>query len=729
MDAQEIHLRDYYNVLKKRKFTVFTFFIVTVTIVTIGTFTMTPIYRANTKILIEKNEVNPLDNYRFKSWDPIFLETQHQIIKSYNVARSVVRILSLDTKYASYFFPSDEGKPVFLKNTRHAITQFFSGLLEFVETSQDSAAKRANTKKGFKVEPPSNADLITAYLVETVEIKPVKQSSIIEVAFFEKNPVLAAMIANTFAKAYMDEVLEMNMSVSNRTIKWTKEKTDEERIKLEKSERKLQKYMRDNDIITVENKIAIIPQKLQQFSTNLSQATERRKELEEIVNKIKAFKNSVELETLSEFATNASLQDLREKTFQVDQTIEEMKKRFGRKHPKMIKAVSEREILLVKRDQEIRRIIKSKRNEYELAVSKVRNLKKLLSDTKKEALFLNERLIQHTILKREVDSSKIIYETLLQETKKQGLANQSQSINVWVVESAKAPQYPDSPQKKRNILLGFILGLFGGIGLAFFIEYLDNTVKSAADLEDRFGLTVLGAVSHYKEKGKTVERAVQLDSRSLIAESYKAIRTAILLSTAETPPRKLLITSMSPKEGKTTTSSNLATTISMNNQRVILIDCDLRKARVHKVLEVDNSDGLSTYLAGASEKVTVIEDSETLGYSFIPAGPAPPNPAELLNSDRFKSLITTLEQEYDFILLDSPPVMNVTDSLLLSKLVDGMIIVCRSGETNYDMLTSGLKLLNNIKAPILGCIINGIQKKDSGYYYSYESYYTTEAKN
>jgi capsular exopolysaccharide synthesis family protein len=217
----------------------------------------------------------------------------------------------------------------------------------------------------------------------------------------------------------------------------------------------------------------------------------------------------------------------------------------------------------------------------------------------------------------------------------------------------------------------------------------------------------------------------------VIAESYRAIRTSILLSSAESPPRKILFSSMSPKEGKTTTTANLATTIAGSDKKVILIDCDMRKARQHKVHQINNLTGLSTYLAGLSDKEIIYSKPDRFSYDIIPAGPAPPNPSELLTSQRFKELLNQLEKEYDFVLLDSPPVLNVTDALLISKVVDATIVICRAGQTNYDFMEKGLKSLRNIDANILGVVVNGVDKKNSAYYYNYDykAYYGTEDRN
>lgn len=725
MDIQKVHLRDYFRILIKRKSTVFTFFIITVTVVTIGTFTITPVYKASTQILIEKTESNPLEATQFVRYDPVFLNTQYEIIRSFNVAKSVVEVLLLDTVYVDYFFPKQ--KSGFLKSIRDMINKSSAWILNFLEIADKSAAKTDSFIETTKSEKSSRSDDITRYLSQTVEVEPVRNTQIVTISFSEKNPVLAKMIANNFAKAYMDEVLEINMSSSSRTMEWMTKKADEERIKLEKSERVLQKYLRDKDIITIENKITILPQKLQEFSSNLSLLTTKKERLGEIIKKIdKLKKTPSQLEALSPFSSNTVLQALNSKILEVDKKIEELSKKYGRKHPSMIKALSEKSLLSAKRKQEFNRLIKSIKNDYELAKANETNLKRLLTDTKKEALHLNENFIQHSILKREVDTNRLLYQSLVQELKKLSLSNQSQTINVWVIEKAQTPEFPDKPKKKINLLLGIIVGLFGGFGLAFFIEYLDNTVKSAEEVENKTDLPVLGSIQRHKDKKIDTERVVQLEPKSIISESYKAIRTSILLSSADKPPKKLLMTSMSPGEGKTTVSLNLATTIADNNYKVVLLDCDFRKANIHRIFNIQNINGLSTFLAGVSKLDIIHKNRNPTNHSIITAGPNPPNPAELLNSKRFIKLIVELEKRFDFIILDSPPILNVTDSLLLSKLVDATIIVCKAGKTNYEMLNKGLSMLKKINANILGIIINSVSKKHARYYYGYESYYESD---
>jgi len=296
---------------------------------------------------------------------------------------------------------------------------------------------------------------------------------------------------------------------------------------------------------------------------------------------------------------------------------------------------------------------------------------------------------------------------------------------VWMAEEARLPASPAKPRKKMNILLGIIVGLFGGIGFAFFVEYLDNTIKSPDDAETRLNTTVLGIVERYKPKKKefTIQQALQNDSMSTFAESYKAIRSSILLSSADKPPKTILVTSTSVQEGKTTTSCNLAQTIAQLDYKVLLIDADLRRPTVHKFFGIDNFKGLSTYLCGITDNRVAL-DSPEKNLFIIPSGPIPPNPSELLSSTRVRDLIDS-SADYDFIIIDSPPILNVTDSLILHRLAEATILVTRFGKTSYEACSKGMKILDDVKQSTLGIIINAMDMKKGRYYYNY-GYYNTE---
>ncbi|MDP3694788.1 MAG: GNVR domain-containing protein, partial [Desulfocapsaceae bacterium] len=372
----------------------------------------------------------------------------------------------------------------------------------------------------------TDADIIAAIIQGNLAITPIANTKTVFITYSDKNPAMAKVVIDAVVQAYMDEILEMKLARSNYTLQWMTSKATEEGKKLETSELALQKYMRDNDLVTTENKLAVYPEKLAEFSSQLSKAQAEQKEIESLNARIKsAGSNYQNIETIPIFADNKVLQSLREKIFAAEQNIKDLSKKYGQKHPSMANANSERELLLKEKQFEINRIIEATRNSYELAKSKEENLKQLLAGAKQTMLDVNERFTQYSIMKREVDINRVLYDTLTSNIKKSTVTEQSQEINIWVVQKAELPLFPSKPRKSRNLALGLILGLFGGIGLAFFIEYLDNTIKDGNTLERKFGLTVLGSVEEITEKTEKVETFLLKNPLSPFAESYRLIRS------------------------------------------------------------------------------------------------------------------------------------------------------------------------------------------------------------
>ena len=687
MEEREIHLRDYLKIIHKRRYTVFTFFLIVFVVVLIGTLSSTPLYEASTKILIEKVEPYnlPMMYPYYTPYDPEFYETQYQLIKSKSVAQKVVEMLSLERTYESYF---KDGKIIF------------------------SGDKNK-----------SKTDILAAIISSGIGVSPVKNSKIVTISYVSTNPEFATLITNTVAKAYIEEILEMKMSSSRHSIEWMTKKAEEEKSKLERSEKALQEYMKANDIVTLQDKVALTPEKLSEFNAQLIKAETKRKELEVLYNKvIKVSVNLRDTETIPAIASDPTIQSLRNQILKSEQNIEELSKKYGKKHPAMIRVQEDLNVLEQKRDQEMRRVIASIKNEYELAKSHEANLKQMLSNTKAEALNLSEKFIQYGVLARDVETNRQLYDALMKGIKEQSVTEEIKTVNVWVVEKAERPTSPIKPKKMLNILLGIIVGLFGGVGLVFFFEYLDNTIKSPEEVETRLKIPVLGTVPLLESREEGIEEIILKESQSVFAESYKTIRTAILLSSANKPPQNILVTSMGPEEGKTITSVNLAMTIGRSGYSVLLIDSDLRKPRIHKIFGLNNMSGLSTYLAGTSPDIHSLYKRPLTNLSVIPSGPLPPNPSELLGSNRMNELLRVLHEKFDIIVWDSPPLMTVTDSLILSKILDGTIIVTKAGKTTYELVHRGLKLLkgrreNDIESHVLGVVINAFDLKKSDQYY------------
>lgn len=736
MEKNDAHLRDYLKVINKRKYTVFTFFTVVFSIVLIGALSpKRPVYTATTKIIIEKAAPSSfIVNNRYIPYDPGFYETQYQLINSILVARRVVKLLALDSAYGSYIITNDKKQTSIAGWIIGWFKRFYSVTLTVVGNiehpqSFDSIENDAETDDDSYDRDKVMADMIANIIHNGITVSPEEDSNIVNISFSSTDPEFAKMVANTIPNAYEEEILEMKMNSSRNTLKWLAKKAEEERAKLEISENILQKYMRDNNIITLENRVTLIPQKLSTLGKQLLEAETKRKELEVLYQKIKKVSKNVEdVETMPAISSDSTLQSFRTRILEAEQNIIELSKKYGKKHPKMIKAMGDMTVLMAKKEREIKRVIESIKNDYELAIANEKNIRELLAKTKDEALNLNEKFIQYSMLKGDVETNRQLFDTLIKKIKEQSITEEIQTADVWVIEKAERPGAPGS-NKLSSILLGIIIGLSGGVGLAFFFDYLDNTIKYPEEAEAKLRIPVLGMISFLKNKVEDVDHIVFKEPLSSFAEAYKGIRTSVLLSSADSPPKSILITSMNIREGKTVTSVNLAMAIAQSEHSAVLIDGDLRRPRIHKIFNLNNSKGLSTYLAGTSD-MDIIYEGPIKNLKIIPSGPISPNPSELVGSNKMKKLLGILNKKFDIIICDSPPLMTVTEGLILSKIVDGTIIVTRSGKTTYEIAGKGLKSLQDINSHILGMVINAADVRKSGYYYSdnYSDYYEESKK-
>jgi capsular exopolysaccharide synthesis family protein len=694
MDIKELHLTDYIKIINKRRRFVFTFFVIVFVLGLIATLATTPVYKATASLLIEKNErgnsLTPNMGYAV-SYDPDFIETQYQLIKSTAVARKVVDLLAQDPTFNKYY------------------GQILKATTGTKDVNYDEVAKQVR-----------GGILVT----------PIKNTKIVDVGYLAETPELAEIIANTIAKAYIEVLLELSMSSTQYTLEWMSKKAEEEKVKLEKSERALQQYMKGQNFVAVEDKVAVVPQKLSEINSQLIKAESKRKEAESLYNKVKGvYDNLDEAETISAVASDITVQSLRQQIMKAEQNAMELSQKYGAKHPAMVRANEDLKILKGKREKEIRRVIETIKKEYEIARSNESGARGMLASTNAEALAVNDKLIEYKVLSREVETNRQLYDALIKKIKEQNIIEQVRSANVLLVEKPEKSGTPVSPRTARNLIVSIILGLVGGIGLAFFVEYLDQTIKNPEEAEAKLGVSVLGMIPLIETTEYPIEKLVEKEPLSPFTENYKAIRTALLLSAADQPPKRILITSAQPGEGKTVTAINLATAIAQSEYKVLLIDADLRKPRIYKALGLHNSKGLSTYLAGASD-MDIIQPGPVANLSVIPSGPVPPNPSELLSSNRLNFMIRALSEEYDILIFDTAPLLSVTDGLILSKVLDGTVIVARAGKTNYDDVKRAIKGLTDLNAHMLGVVINAFDTKKNEYYYRYYNYsYSDEKKS
>ena len=711
MQEKEIHLRDYLRVVAKHRGLIISFVIVVTAIVALVTFSATPQYLASSKVLMEKANNNTLtDGYAANFRDPEFFETQFQLIKSRQVARRVVDILGLEN--SSLTGTSDTGNSSPVQMVKTWLIEAKNSLLGSDPVEDESSA-------GLR----SEADRLADEIRDNIRVSPVRDSRIVAISYPSANPEFAALIVNTVVKAYTETSLEMKMAATRQTLEWMTKKTESERLKLEKSEKELQTYMRTNNLVTLENRIAVLPQKLSQISSELVTAQNKRQKLEGLYRKVKSVAGSPDAaESVLGISNGATLQILRDQILKAEQYIRELSAKYGAKHPTMIKAKGDLEILQNKKQQEISRLTGSVKDEFELAVAEENNLRQQLEQTKAEAHNLNEKFIQYEAFQREMDTNRQLYDTLMMKMKEQNITGEIQPVNLWVVEQAEVPVIPFKPNKKKNLVLAFIVSLFGGIGLAFFVEYLDQSIKYPEETEQALGFPVLGMVPLLKGKEGNIDTVMKDLPRSAAAENYRSLRTSVMLSSSNQPPRKILVTSPEAGAGKSTTAINLAVAMAQSGKKVLLIDADMRKPRLHKIFKIKPEKGLSSYLAGISRN-DVMFQSPIENLFFMPAGPVPPNPSELLVSDSLNQLLSQVDAKVDFIVCDSPPLQSVVDARILSQVFDGTILVVKGKQTTFEQARKSLRQLNDVNAQILGVLINGIELKKNDYYYA--NYYGT----
>jgi len=705
---QEVHLRDYLKVIVKRRYSVLTFALLIIVVASIGVLSATPIYRATTKILIDKessNIVNLRDPYYEGYYSEEYYNTQVQLMESTAVAYRVVKNLGLEKSLEP---PQTTGK------TGDGLLRGFWDLFG-----------SKNREKKAEAEAEDFALALAKNVQGGLRVEPIKNSRLVNVSYDSTDPALAAKFANAYADAYLDQVLEIKMGTTRHAVEWMTKKLDEQKVRMEESQKALQEYVKNKDYFTIENKEAVTSPKVQSLSSQLLAAETTRRETEVLYNQVKGLSdNPLEAITMPGIAGDPMIQSLRDEEIKIEKQLVEQSKKYGERHPLMVKMKGDLKSVREKMASEIKRVIASRKNEYELAKANETNLRILFERGKGEAQSLTTKTMQFDVLKHEVETNQQIYEALLKRVKETTLVEEVKSFNIYILDKAEIPKGPLKPKTFKNILLAIMLGLSGGVGVAFFLEYLDNTFKGPEDIEEKLALPLLGIVPLIKKadaEGGPVESLVLTNQKSAVAESYKALRTSVLLSSGD-PVKSLVVTSSVENEGKTTTAVNLAISFAQLEKKVLLVDADLRKPKVHTILGFDNTIGFSSYLS----RQTVHENIRETGmpnFSFLCAGPLPPNPSELLSSKRMKNFLEIVTNSFDIVVFDSPPLITVTDTLILSAQVDGTLMVVKSGSTTFDIAKRGLKLLMDANIKILGAVLNGMDTEKEGYRYLYPYYY------
>ncbi len=542
-----------------------------------------------------------------------------------------------------------------------------------------------------------------------------------DVVFESPDPQLAAVVANALAKAYIRQDLDLRLESSRQASDFLEQQIDKQRKAVDTSEKALQQYREKTDSVSLEGNQNVTVQKLADLNGAVTRAKTERLQKEAVYDQVKAIENDrAALDTFPAILASSFIQQLKSQAADLQRQRASLGEKYGDKHPEMIRLSRQIEQTDAKIQIEIGKVVRSIRSEYEAAAAQERSLVEALDQQKTEALALGRKGIDYGSLQRDATTNRQMYDSLLQRAKETQVGAEMKSSNIRIVDAAIVPDGPVSPNKSRNLLFAIFGGGIFAVGLAFFFEYLDNRVKSPDEIKHYLGLPFLGLVPALAAKDGVAEDALLHNTvPSGFAEAFRTIRTNVLFSSTEEGGRSILVTSTAPGEGKTLVATNLSIALAQAGQRVLLVDADMRKPRVHSVLGQEQVPGLSNVLVGNAKASEAVRKGPIQNLYVLPAGVTPPNPSELLGSARFKDFLSTLVENFEFVIIDSPPVMAVTDASIIGHIANGVVYVVGCEQTSKYVASTALDQLEGAKAKFIGGILNRVDVQRNPFYYSH----------
>jgi len=735
-----IDLLSYWHIVKKRLALVLGVMFAVLVLTTIYAYMQTPMYTAAATIMLRPGTPQIMggkdasqDQVSFDSDEyENFQKTQYEILRSRTLAAYVIRAENLEHNPA---FLGPKAQPGLIESALSSISLWLN------HTNGRKARPPVVDQTPHNGVPPG---LIGAYL-GGLRISPIPETDLVTIEYVSSDRNLAAKLANAHAHGYIRFGIELRSQSNEEAQNFLKERLGELKDSLEKSEIALNDYRRAKGIIpglmSLDGKETVVLDRVSELSKDLTTAQVDRIGLEAQMQLI----NSRKYDSMPAVMGDTGVQSVQGQLNTLDGDYASMGRKFKPDYPPMMQLAAKRAELDRRLEAEISRVIAGIQGSYQAASDKEQKLQNEMNKERQQALGLNDAAVEYAILQREVDTNRELYESVLERMKGIGLAAESQTSNIIIVDPAETPGGPSSPRRFSMITRNTALALAAVIGLVFGLEYLDTTLKTPEQVERYLHVPNIGAIPSFanlrlKAKGATLlpddngikkigygrELLGVANPYSMVGEAYRTFRTALMLSRAGAPPKTILFTSAHSAEGKTVSATNTAAMFAQTGARVLLIDGDLRKPRCHRVLALENSSGLTEVLTGTCEVQDVIRTTVVDGLSFMSAGSLPPNPTELLGSERMNQVLAMVAHEHDVVIIDSPPVMPVSDALLLASAVDGVVLVVNSLKTSKHHVKMTCAKLEYARAKIFGVLLNEIDLKHPGYghYSHYYNHYT-----
>ena len=735
-----IHFNDYLRVIQKRKWLAITFFSLLLIAGSIKSYTRVPVYRATTKILMEREnpKITDIQDVLLSGTQYLdYYKTQYEILQSRSLALEVITKLKL---WESPEF-TPEATPTVVERIRGEINDSKNRLVSSVKGLVKKAigvkekVQEEKLPKGMNTEPnkdnvlktqPIPSYLINAYLGKLV-VTPVEETRLVDIGFEGRYPKLITQIINTHAKTYIEQNLKRKFDANQLAVNWLGRGLEELKEKEVKAEKALQQFKEKEDIISLDSIMFseksqgdnIIVQKISQLNNNLTTAKLKRIELGAVYEQLKQImSNPEEVEAFPDIMQDPLIRSYKQEYANLTRQYLELSERYGEKHPKIISLKLEMEEKKSNITAEAEKLAKSMETQYRTAKDNEEKVERTLNEYRQEALFLNRKALEYDILKREVDTNRDLYEYFLKRLKETNITSGNTASNISIVDPAEVPSFPLRTNRQKFILLSVIVGLTVGIGLTFLFEYLDNTVKSPYDVEMYLRrLPFLGPIGSFSTLESELITFIKPESN--FSESFRNLRTNLLLNASNNGYKTFLITSPDRGEGKTLVSANLAITMTQNRKKVLLIDANMRMPRLYSLFGVENSLGLSDFLNGEATLETITKPTDVDGVFIITAGKIPLDPLELLSSESMASLVEKMRERFDSIVIDAPGISVGPDATVISRLVDGVIMVTQFAKTPRTLAQQAIDQFTNIQAKLLGVVINNIDYKRGRYHFPY----------
>lgn len=692
-DDDGLDLLNYWRVIVKRKWTVLSVLVIVLLTGMMLTMLTTPMYRASATLQIERQAVGAVTVPGIES-----LEAPYREFEFYETQFQLLRSRSMAEKVAADLDPDD---PVFaVMSAPSPIAKLMQSILGFANPDTEVADVEDRRKQ------------LVNLVRNGLSVEPIVKSQLVRVHFDSPDAALSAKVANAVALGFVESNMERRVDNSAFAREFLGDRLEQVKLKLQDSEKALTEFAQAEQIVSLGERSSLRTAELESLNAALTGAMQERIDAEARLRQtdgVSAYSHPLMLQ-------NEGIQALRATRAKLEAEYQEKLLTFKPNYPLMLQIKRQIGELDKQLEAEVQLIKSSVSATYQAARDKEAMLKEQVDRLTSELLEAQGRLSSMTLLEREVETNRQLYDALLQRYKQIGITANVNANNISIVDRALQPGGPFTPNFVRSFLISMILGLLLGVLLAFLFEYLDDTLKRPDEIEKHLGIGVLGVIP--KLEGVTPEEA-SMDPRSAFSESYRSVRTSLQFSTEAGVPKVLLVTSSSAGEGKTTTALSLARNFALLGRRVLLIDADLRNPSLHRILGSDNAVGLSNFLAGGIKPAAAIKPTKTLRLTFISSGPLPPNPAELLAGPKMVSLLSLASEKFDQVIIDGPPIMGLADSPILSNLSSGTLLVIEGGGTRIATAKEGLKRLFGARAHVVGALITKFDARVAGYGYGY----------